>query len=274
MTNKTLLNSAVFAACICLATSAQAAPTEVEGAAGGGIVPWALLAPASPTVSFTYVGTGAYSLTSLGVSGTIMKRLELSYARASFDTEGVGLGIINLDTFGAKYKITGMSANLPQIAVGIQYKKNQSSSALKKGGVPYKNDSGTDYYIAATKVLSIAGHNVLLDGTLRYTRANQIGILGFGATKGNGHDGYSLHFEGSAGVFLTANSEIGVEYRSKPDNLSALKENDWWDVHFAYFPNKQLSVVVAYANLGNIVSEVYPQGKNQRGLYLQVQENF
>ncbi len=116
-----VLPGLALCASLAFAPLAHAAVTEVEGAAGGGIVPWALLAPSTPTVSFTYVNTGDYSLTSLGVSGTVFKRLELSYARQAFNTESVGLGTINVDTFGAKVKLLDMSAMLPQVAVGVMY---------------------------------------------------------------------------------------------------------------------------------------------------------
>ena len=47
-----------------------------------------------------------------------------------------------------------------------------------------------DLYIAATKLYfaALAGRNVILDATLRRTRANQFGLLGFGGDGG----GYTL----------------------------------------------------------------------------------
>ena len=60
-------------------------------------------------------------------------------------------------------------------------------------------------------------------------------------------------FDSSAGVFLdSANSVlVGYEYRQKPDNLSAFKEDAYQDVFIAYLPNKRLAVAAAYADLGN-----------------------
>ena len=60
-----------------------------------------------------------------------------------------------------------------------------------------------------------------------------------------------------------------MEYRTKPDNLVGLKEDDWVDVFAAYAINKHLSVTAAYADLGQIVTF-----KGQRGLYLSLQAGF
>ncbi len=274
-----VLPGLALCASLAFAPLAHAAVTEVEGAAGGGIVPWALLAPSTPTASFTYVNTGDYSLTSLGVSGTVFKRLELSYARQAFNTESVGLGTINVDTFGAKVKLLDMSAMLPQVAVGVMYKVNEDRSKLVAGHVPFRNDTGVDTYVAATKVLKVAGKNVLVDATVRMTKANQLGILGFGATGAGNSNDYSANFEGSAGLFVTAHTIVGAEYRMKPNNFagSGLKENNWWDVFFAYIPNPHFSITAAYANLGDIVQPVCNGGKcgaREKGLYLQVQANY
>lgn len=248
--------------------AAHAQVTEVEGAAGGGIVPWALLSGGMPTVSFTYVNSGEYNLNSLALNGSIAKMVELSYARQSFDASTAGLKKnITVDVIGAKVALHGMTGGWPALALGVQHKKANGSSTydalLTSLGA---KDSGTDVYLAATDVVPVAGKNVLLNGTLRYTKANQIGILGYGSATDNSR---KVHFEGSVGVFVAKNAILGAEYRSKPDNISGLKEDAWWDIFYAYLPSKNLQITAAYANLGNIVAS-----KDQTGLYLQVQANF
>ena len=106
----------------------------------------------------------------------------------------------------------------------------------------------------------------MLSGAARATKANQLGLLGFGGDK---DDDYSLQFEGSAGVLLNRRLLVGAEYRSKPDNLGFAKEDDWVDVFAAYAINKNLSVTAAYADLGDIATF-----KDQRGLYLSIQAGF
>ncbi len=258
-----------------VATGSQAAVTQLEGQAGGGIVPWALLSGGTPTASMTWVDTGDYTLSSLAVQGTLFNRVELSYARLTFDTGHVGLGQVNVDAFGAKIKVCDMAAGIqPAIALGVLYKKTDlDDSVLNMFGA---DDSGTDFYIAAAKVFPVAGKNVLLNVTIRATKANQIGILGFGSTT---DDNYTAQAEGSLGVFLNKQTVLGVEYRMKPDNFKGVTEDDWADIFIAYFPNKNMSIVAAYADLGDIVKATDlggtgDAGKDQRGLYLQIQANF
>ena len=115
--------------------------------------------------------------------------------------------------------------------------------------------------MSATKLFLAQG--VLLNGTVRFTKANQIGILGFG---GDEHSSYTPQFEVFAAYLLTRKLAIGAEYRSKPDNLGIAHEDDWYDIFLAWTPNRHVSVTVAYADLGNIVI-----ADNQRGVYASVQ---
>ena len=257
-----------------LTPGSMAQVTQVEGSAGGGIVPWALPSQGKPTASFTWVNTGDYSLTSLAVQGSLAKRLELSYGRMSFDSAAVGLGKIDVDVFSGKFVLLKMEGRMPAVSVGVQYKKtNANDSFLDSVGA---DDNGVDFYVAATKVFKVGDKSLLLNGTVRGTKANQLGILGFGSeTK----DNYSAQFEGSVGVFLNDSTVLGVEYRAKPDNIAGLREQDWGDLFFAYFPNQNISLVAAYAQLGDIAAEANASnggrgGEDQRGLYLQVQINF
>jgi hypothetical protein len=121
-----------------------------------------------------------------------------------------------------------------------------------------------DYYIAATKVL--LDSSLVLDATVRATRANQTGILGFGGDRDN-H--YQAEFEGSAGYLVTRRLLVGAEYRTKPDNLSVARESNWGDVFAAYAVSKNLTVTGAYADLGDIVTF-----RRQRGWYLSLQAGF
>jgi len=110
------------------------------------------------------------------------------------------------------------------------------------------------------------GQSILLNGTLRFTKANQIGILGFGGDK---NDSYKPEFEGSIVYLLSRNVALGAEYRMKPSNLGIAKEDAWYDVFVAFAPYKHVSVTLAYAHLGNVVIK-----DNQNGPYLSVQVGF
>jgi hypothetical protein len=118
--------------------------------------------------------------------------------------------------------------------------------------------------VAATKVL--LDQSLVLDATVRLTKANQTGLLGFGGDK---NSDYSPEFEGSVGYLLTKQLVVGGEYRTKPDNLGFAKEDDWWDLFAAYALNKHLSITLAYTSLGDIATF-----KNQNGLYVSLQAGF
>lgn len=254
--------------------------SQVEGAAGGGLTPWAVIGgygtrdEIGANAFYTRVELGDYRLDTAGVLVGFHDRVELSYAQQRFDTEDVGaalgLGagfIFQQDVISVKLRVAGDAVlesdrAMPQISAGLQYKKNNQGPVLALIGA--KDDSGTDFYVSATKLLLAQG--LLLNGTLRMTRANQIGILGFGGDK---NDSYRLQLELSAAYLLTRKLAIGAEYRSKPDNLGIAREDDWLDVFVAYAPLKQVSLTVAYVDLGNIVIK-----DNQRGIYASLQVGF
>ncbi|WMB74139.1 DUF3034 family protein [Shewanella oncorhynchi] len=244
--------------------------TMIEGSAGGGIVPWAVINGygSSGEWSATAMATGVYvddfTLKVIGASLSFDNRFELSVARQTFDLDTMG-GELGQDIFGVKYKLAGelLYTAMPQIALGAQYKRVDDFAIPQAVGA--RDDWGLDMYVAASKVFfdAIAGRNVLLNGTVRATKANQTGLLGFG-TQAN-HD-YQFVLEASAAVLLTDNVALGIEYRQKPDELAFAREDDWQDVFLAWFINKHLSVVTAYANLGSIAGF-----EEQRGWYLSVE---
>ena len=119
--------------------------------------------------------------------------------------------------------------------------------------------------MAATKVwlAGLAGRNVLGNLTLRATRANQLGFLGFGGDRG---DSRKLQVEAALAVLLTDQLVLGAEYRAKPDNLGAFREDDFSDVFVAWFPSKRVAVTAAYVRLGSVAGK-----SSQGGAYLSVQ---
>lgn len=254
--------------------------STVEGAGGGGIATWSLITGYGTRDSlggnahYTFVATDDYQLHTAGVALGLFDRIELSYAKQWFDTQGVGaaLGLgegwtIHQDIFGVKVKLIGdavydQDSVLPQISVGAQYKKNDRSAVLAAIGA--RDDDGIDYYLAATKVL--LDQSLLLNGTLRLTKANQLGLLGFG---GDLNDDYELEFEGSAAYLFSRNFAAGVEIRTKPDNLGFADEDDWYDIFVAWFPTKNISITAAYTDLGNITI-----ADDQDGAYISVQAGF
>ena len=254
--------------------------SQVEGSAGGGLAPWAVIGgygtrdQIGANAYFTRVDVDDYSLDSYGVLVGLYDRVELSFSRQAFDTQAIGgaLGLGNgftftQDTIGVKVKVAGdavleQDSWLPQISVGAQYKKNDQPGVLAFVGA--RDDSGVDYYVSATKLY--LDKSLLLNTTLRLTKANQFGILGFG---GDLNDDYEAQLEGSFAYLINRNLAIGGEYRMKPDNLGIAEENDAWDVFVAWAPVKNVSLTLAYVDLGNIVI-----ADNQRGVYASLQVGF
>ena len=254
--------------------------TTVEGSGGGGLTSWATITGygtregIGANAHATLVALPDYQFRAYGASVGLYDRVEVSYARQDFDTQGTGakLGLgkgftFHQDVIGVKVKVAGDAVYdqdrwLPQIAVGAQYKRNDKGAVIALLGG--QHDEGVDYYLAATKVL--LAQSLVLNATVRATKANQTGLLGFGGP--GGKDDYSLQFEGSAGMLVSRRLLVGGEYRTKPNNLG-LKESDWFDVFAAYAVNKHVSVTAAYADLGTIATF-----KGQRGLYLSLQAGF
>lgn len=260
-----------------LATSGA---TQIEGAAGGGIVPWAVLSGYGTdtqhggTAFYTRVDTGDYALDAYGASYTFRNRVELSFARQSFDLGelqrqlALPWNALEQDIYGMKVRLAGdlVYNYLPQVSVGVQHKR------LRDGALPLavgaRDAHGTDGYVSASKLFldAAGGYQLLLNATLRSTSANQTGLLGFG---GDRRADRQWVWEGSAAVLLDPRLAVGVEYRQKPDNLGFAREDDWRDVFIAWFPNKHVAVVGAWADLGSIATL-----DDQHGAYVSVQWSF
>lgn len=245
--------------------------STIEGAGGGGLVPWALIGGygTRDEIGLQAFATGVdsqdFTLASYGGAVNLYNRVELSIARQNFNLREVGnaLGLGNRYTIsqtiiGAKVRLFGnavldQDTILPQVSVGAQYKIN--NNALVVGTVLGLKRKNVDFYAAATKV--ILSQSLLLNGTVRLTRANQYGILGFGGLGGK-DQGYKAQFEGSAALLLSRKFAVGGEYRTKSNRLegalggSTFREENAWDLFAAYAPSRNVSITVAYARLGQI----------------------
>lgn len=272
--------------------------STVEGAAGGGISPWAVIgsqATEGETGMSAFVSravTQDYGLTTVGAAVGIDDRVELSIARQDFNTgiTGTLLGLPGLhlkqNIVGAKWRVAGdavldSDSWMPQIAVGVQLKQLQSSgldATLQSLGA---KRSGADFYVSATKLFLAQG--VLVNGTLRATRANQNGLLGHGATLGGADKGYELQPEISVAYLLSPQLAVGFEYRAMPNKLQragaaaglgdGLRADDWKDIFIAWAPSKNVSLTAAYVDLGRIVPAT-TGGRKQSGVYLSAQVAF
>ncbi|KQN20573.1 hypothetical protein ASE86_15040 [Sphingomonas sp. Leaf33] len=251
----------------------------IEGAAGGGLTPWAVIAGNATKdgvggqASATIVALPDYDVAAL--SGAIggWNRIELSFARQIFDTNRVGgaLGLGNdfkfdQNIFGAKVRVAGDvvygATWMPAIAVGVQHKDSLDDAVVRAVGA--KHGAGTDYYASATKLF--LNWSLLANVTVRATKANQNGLLGHGGTLGDTH---RVQMEGSLAYQLSRRLVVGAEYRSKPSNLAIAREDDWADAFVAYGVNRHVTATVAYTDLGSIATF-----EKQRGVLFQLQGAF
>ena len=252
--------------------------SSIDGAAGGGLTPWAVIGSYATdgefgaTAFITRLKTQDYGLTAYGAALGFKDRVELSIAQQRFDA-GVVVpeAVLKLDIVGVKVKVAGdavLDADtwMPQVAVGAEFKRLNPGAAVGDvlDSVAARRD-GVDLYASATKLFLAQG--ILLNGTLRATKANQNGLLGFGSAASSG---YRLKPELSVAWLVRKDLAIGAEYRWKPDQLAfagaAFREQAWKDVFIAWAPNKNVSITAAYVELGNIVGH-----ERQTGAYLSVQ---
>ena len=252
---------------------------SVEGASGGGLTPWAVIAGNATSDGIgvsghaTIAEVKSYDFQSAGFSIGFFDRVELSYAHQNFNTNEIGAAMglganyaFKQDIFGAKVKLAGDlvfgSPMMPAIAIGAQYKNSNNDAVVRAMGA--KDDKGVDYYVSASKLF--LSHSILASATLRATKANQIGLLGFGSDQ---NSSYSLQAEGSLALQLSRRFAIGGEYRTKPNNLASAREDDWFDLFGTYAINKHLTAAVAYADMGSISNVA-----KQRGVLFSLQAAY
>lgn len=261
---------------------------QVEGAGGGGLTPWATITGTGSSdqiggsVVSTQVSTqDGYRLKVVGAAIGVHDRVEISMARWSFklSDDVVPDKSLEMSVVGVKLRITGDAVHdqdiwMPQVSVGAQYKMSSDRAFLRllntTAGLGVRAEEDMDLYLSATKLWlgALGGYNVLGNATLRWTRANHFGLLGFG---GGEEPGHSLQLEGSVGVMLRDNLLVGGEYRTRPDNfgVAGFEEEAAWDLFAAWFPQRHVSLTAAWLDLGNIATK-----KKQRGLYVSGQIAF
>jgi hypothetical protein len=248
--------------------------TTIEGSAGGGLVPWALLGSYASdeewggTVAISRAEVDDYTLAVIGAGLNWNNRVEVTFARQTLDLSSLKKDELNQDVFGVKVRLIGDALYSPwgQWSAGVQHKRQQDFAVPE--AIDARDDSGTDVYFAGSKLFfaAVFDRNLLLNATVRGTRANQGGLLGFG---GDLNNSYEFMAEAGAGVFINRQWLLGAEYRQKPDNLSFAREDDWWDLFIAWVPDRRLAVTAAFVNLGDVATL-----KDQQGVYLSLQGSF
>lgn len=257
----------------------------VDGAGGGGAVPWATITGYETRdginggVGFTYVKLPNYDLNFFGGSIGFFDRLEISAMSAKLSTDlpivdviglvsslGLDNGVdpwntqIHMQTYGAKLRLFGDAVYtadswIPQTAIGFLYKDNTTPEfVINTLGAAENKD--WEAYMAFTKVLF--RYSTLVNFTARYTAANQIGLTGFGACNGFGpskvcNDDKEVRAEVSVAHLLKKNFAIGFEYQMHGDNL------DNRSINLANLPLTGLTELLGGVGLGGLEDALQQQ---------------
>lgn len=174
-----------------------------------------------------------------GVATTIADRLEVSYGFENINQKDAKSH--NKNNIGAKLLILPENLNglkiIPAVSVGAIYKHTDNVLGGKT-----QND-GWDGYVVATKTITELPLPVIVSGGALLTNSYATGVLGYDK------QGRATGFA-NVDVVLPYNLVAGFEYKQGPD-FNNFKNADYWDLHLAWLPTKNLSFIAAYTYAGD-----------------------
>jgi hypothetical protein len=195
---------------------------------------------ARPRVGAWYVSLGQVNVdwATIGVADTFYKRLEVSYGYETVAPSGSST--VHKNNFGAKLLLVPENALktkfLPAVSVGTIYKRISIVGTNT-------NDSGVDFYLAATKLIGQLPRPVLLSGGVLSTNGRATGVFGF-------DDKRKQVAFANIDVILPHGLVAGYEFRQGA-KFPVFKDANYHDVHGAWLANNSLSLVVAYVYAGD-----------------------
>lgn len=228
----------------------------MDGSAGGGINPWALIAgygtnrQIGGSTFYTHLSLPNYQLDAYGAAVGLFNRVEISFARQDFSLGNTGAQldgaiagffgapvsalpgplqfggnyILSQDIVGLKVRLFGnivydQGSLLPQVSVGLHYHHSNNATTIRALGA---RPDGTNFYVAASKLFidGLFGRYTFVDFNLNFTRSNQNGLLGFGglAPDGSFRNRYKVEPAFSVAQFIRRNLAVGYEFRAMPQN--------------------------------------------------------
>lgn len=187
---------------------------------------------------YVHLGDSKIDWTTFGVAETFFKRLEISYGHEIIAIQGADN--IYKDNLGLKVLLLEEGNIIPALSIGTVFKHTSFDTA---DGV---DNSGADFYLVATKLIKNLHWPVLLSGGVTSTKSRTLGVLGFDEDRDE-------IFFGNIDVLPFNNIAVGFEYRqgAKYDDW---QDADYWETHVAWFVNKNLTLVGAYVNAGDVDS--------------------
>lgn len=274
-----VLSAALFP---CSSALAAGPLLNVEGVAGGGLVPCAYLPPAPaegsgigrPVMAQWIVNGRDTHIYSSSIALNLLDRFEAGIAHVMLDFNRIKSDIehkshgqvrprenaMHLTVVHLKTLLVREAPARPALALTAEYKYNHTIEKIDENvmgaltAIGYQNCWGVDLDVTLSKTLpDLLWWPLLVHANLRLTRAAQIGLLGF-------CDHYSAHLEAAASLVLRPNLLVGAEFRQKPDPYHSLssslpgfsmREDDSWDLNIAWNPIPRLTLAAAYLCYGN-----------------------
>ena len=281
-------------------TSTEKAPPlplhTIEGVGGVVITPIAYLVnpgPAGtvwglPATSVTYVKANSKNVETAAITETLYGRVELGYAASRF---GVGNLVDDVKTatnidisdhvvvhnFNAR--VLALPENsfdlpVPAVTVGAAFKHNEGIDEINNqlGGAlaahGYDSANGVDFTLTATKAFpKVFGRPLIVTAGLRFSKAEQLGYLGFG-------DKYRATFEGNVVYLVTDWLGLAGEFRGKANAYQPIgelvqREDNWWTVGAAFVINPHATVTVGWGHFGPLLNT-----DENKGLAVQAKYEF
>jgi hypothetical protein len=176
--------------------------------------------------------------TAIGVADTFFKRLEVSYGYESINQANAAARHKN--NLGIKFLLLPENSFdtefLPAVSAGAIFKRTSNVGAGVDAG-------GQDYYLVTTKLITQLPRPVLLSTGVLSTKGKATGVFGYDKDR-------KETWFGNIDVILPWNLIAGFEYKQGA-RYSDWKDADYWDLHVAWTPNKNLSLILAYVDAGD-----------------------
>ena len=254
----------------------------IEGTGGILITPTAYLVNpgpkdslfGKPAVSVTHVGARRKNIQTLALTETLFGRLELGYGLSRFglgtltgdleDATGVDIkrNDVWLHNLNARFLVleeNSLDLPLPAITVGAHFKINDGigtvdhrlGGVLKTAGLGHT--SGIDYTLTASKTFgNVFGRPLITSAGIRFSRAAQLGYLGFGET-------YHPSFEANAVYLVTDWLAVAYEFRQKVNDYNHIgklvkDEDDWQTIGLGFVISRNLTATVGYGHFGDVLN--------------------
>jgi len=195
---------------------------------------------------------------SVGINMSFFNRLEIGYSHESVDIDNYFLvdGEIDKDNFSAKLNLLPENSFdmpfLPAISVGIIHKRTNYDTLVDMDLLD--DDNGEDYYVVATKTLTMLPVPVILNAGVLSTKGYVRGVLGFGDDR---DEAFFCNIE----TIPIANVIVGWEYAAGTyvDTDPDFSTHSMWEAHVAWMIN-DLTLIAAYTHTGseNITTSLPP----------------